>query len=103
MPAGKSRVCTRSRLDPRLPPEPPSRPAGDLSRRSHPTVHRRLLLRQRHRQLLLWAGAPDEAAPDSDGAQPAAQLRPVQEDGDLPPGARLLRRDGEVPLGGGQR
>lgn len=34
-------------------------------------------------KLLLWPGASDEAPQDPDDPQPAAELRPLQEDGDL--------------------
>jgi hypothetical protein len=33
--------------------------------------------------LLLWTGAPDEAAPHEAGAPPGRQLRPVPQDGHL--------------------
>ena len=38
---------------------------------------------RRHRQLLLWPGPPHEAPPHTHDPQSSAQLRALQEDGDL--------------------
>ena len=52
------------------------------------------------RQLLLRPGPPDEAAPHPDGAQPAAQLRPLPQDGDLPAELGVVRGAVQIPLRG---
>ncbi len=48
-------------------------------------------------QLLVRVRAPDEAAPDADGAQPRQQLRPAALHAGPPPQARLGRADDALP------
>ena len=54
---------------------------------------------RRYRQLLLRPGPPHEAAPHPHDPQPAAQLRAVPQDGDLPAAQGHAGGDDKVPLG----